>query len=253
MLKQGLEKLQEIIRKSEEARTYEINGETYYPRKLELKRIEAPIKDSPQRVDIDNLTGLVKVIKSELEENDSNKNTPLYVKIGSPREVTVFTKCKDDDKNLRYVLYIANCMHLLPRIDFGEFVSNEDMIISLRSKFKHTDDLEYVLKTISKISEKSTVEATDNGLCQEVQIKKGMALVENTIVKPIVNLKPYRTFFSVEQPASDFLLRFKEGGQVALFEADGGMWKKDAREYIAKELEKQLKELIETDLVVILA
>lgn len=60
---------------------------------------------------------------------------------------------------------------------------------------------------------------------------------------PIVRLTPFRTFSNVEQPASDFLFRIKEGGTAALFEADGGAWENEARRNIAMFLRTELEEL----------
>jgi hypothetical protein len=50
-------------------------------------------------------------------------------------------------------------------------------------------------------------------------------------------LKPFRTFTEVDQPASPFVVRIREDCgsiDVALFEADGGSWRNDAR-YLIKE------------------
>lgn len=67
---------------------------------------------------------------------------------------------------------------------------------------------------------------------------------DNKIVKPIVQLKPYRTFIEIDQPESEFLLRLHDGMKVALYEADGGAWKLQARTNIAEYLKTELRELI---------
>lgn len=76
-------------------------------------------------------------------------------------------------------------------------------------------------------------------------------MTENVPIKPIVKLKPYRTFFEVEQPESEFLLRIGDGGQVGLFEADGGMWKMTARYTIKSYLQEALKEEINDGIVIV--
>ena len=55
----------------------------------------------------------------------------------------------------------------------------------------------------------------------------------------------------VEQPESEFLLRVRDGGEVGLFEADGGMWKLQAKNNIKSFFDNQLKELIEQSLVIV--
>lgn len=96
-----------------------------------------------------------------------------------------------------------------------------------------------------------SIASDDNGMTQTVQVKKGIALAAREQVRPIVNLRPYRTFLEVEQPESAFLIRVREGMQVGIIEADGGMWKIEARRNIAAYLEKELKELIESGNVVV--
>lgn len=56
---------------------------------------------------------------------------------------------------------------------------------------------------------------------------------------------------NVEQPESNFLIRLFDGAQVALFEADGGAWKLDARKNISEYLKNNLSELIEEGVVII--
>lgn len=68
--------------------------------------------------------------------------------------------------------------------------------------------------------------------------------------RPIINLRPYRTFQELEQPASDFLIRLDER-YIRFIEADGGMWKLEARKAIKEYLEKELAELIADRVVVV--
>ena len=70
---------------------------------------------------------------------------------------------------------------------------------------------------------------------------KGASLAENVTIKPIVKLRPYRTFQEVEQPEGLFLIRIRERG-IAFIEADGGMWKLTARNTIKAYLEAELKD-----------
>ena len=69
-----------------------------------------------------------------------------------------------------------------------------------------------------------------------------MAKVADVVVPNPVTLAPYRTFLEVEQPASKFIFRIKEGGQLALFEADGGAWQHEAILNIKNYLIEQLKD-----------
>ena len=83
-------------------------------------------------------------------------------------------------------------------------------------------------------------------------VRTGAVLKEQQTVQPIVRLQPYRTFLEVEQPASDFLLRLDKEGRPALYEADGGAWKLEAKRNIAAYLGEQLADLVESGKVVVM-
>ena len=77
-------------------------------------------------------------------------------------------------------------------------------------------------------------------MSQSVEARQVVSLKQMVSVKPRVALRPYRTFLEVEQPESEFLLRLDGEGNVGLFEADGGMWRMDAKKSICEYFEKTL-------------
>lgn len=139
--------------------------------------------------------------------------------------------------------YLYSCKAQLPVHDFGHFITLENMIIALRSKYVRTASLDEHIQLVGSIFEESSVVTSDDGISQNVAVRKGVALKANKTINPIVRLTPFRTFSDVEQPASDFLFRIKEGGTAALFEADGGAWENEARRNIAMFLRTELEEL----------
>lgn len=108
------------------------------------------------------------------------------------------------------------------------------------------------LAPTNPISTSLFITADENGVSQSVTVRKGVALAGTEQVKPIVKLRPYRTFQELMQPESDFLLRVRDGNEIGLFEADGGMWKLDARQSIKYHLEMLLKDLIDDGIVVVM-
>ena len=82
-------------------------------------------------------------------------------------------------------------------------------------------------------------------------IIEGSSLQQNTTIKPLVRLRPYRTFQEVEQPEGLFLIRIDERG-ISFIEADGGMWKLKARETIKAYLEEHLAQEIENGSVIVM-
>lgn len=138
-----------------------------------------------------------------------------------------------------------------PDFAFGRFMPYESMMIALKSKFVETPALLELVKLLGTITEENNTAISDDGFTQSVVIKKGIALKEGKAVSPKVKLTPYRTFIEVKQPESEFLLRLQEGGQVALFEADGGAWKLEARAIVGNYLRNRLVSLIERKRLII--
>ena len=141
----------------------------------------------------------------------------------------------------------------IPTFNFNAQLSYESMMIALKSKFVETPELLELVQLLGTITEENNMQIADDGFTQSVTVRKGIAIKGNKAVNPIVKLKPYRTFLEVEQPESNFLVRLFEGGNVALFEADGGAWKLEARKSIQDYLYRELADLVNAGTVVITA
>lgn len=126
----------------------------------------------------------------------------------------------------------------------------EEAQIALRTRFQETPDTLYAMKLLSDISCGAKVVYNDNGVATTVTTQKGVALQSNEQIRPIIGLRPYRTFQEVEQPESIFLIRLNERG-ITFVEADGGMWKLRARETIKAFLEERLRQEVEAGAVII--
>lgn len=222
-------------------KTYTINGETYSDR--ELHRIPRYVPH-PFSLGVSGLDSIVKLVRNELDMFD---NLPLFIRVDGARKVSVFSTY--DDEMDRDNLYEASCD--VP--DFREgFREQENAIIELRSKFAPGDGVDYLLDLLSRISKDNGVTTRDNGVSQEVEARTGVSLKQLVQVKPRVKLRPYRTFLEVEQPESEFILRLDNDGNVGLFEADGGMWKMQAKASIVAYFEEKLAEEITGGKVVVM-
>lgn len=66
------------------------------------------------------------------------------------------------------------------------------------------------------------------------------------MVKPRVELAPFRSFPEIEQPVSSFIFRLRGGDPVhaplcALFEADGRRWEHEAMQRVRAWLAERVK------------
>lgn len=98
------------------------------------------------------------------------------------------------------------------------------------------------------MTEQNEIVALDDGISQEVQVKKGVSgsLAGGETTKGVYSLSPWRTFRECEQPESFFILRLKAVSdglpRAALFDAEGGSWRLTAVESIKSYLEEQFSE-----------
>ena len=207
-----------------------------------------PSIDRPQEIGLDSLDALVKMVKFEALPY-LNGTSPLYIMVPKPTKVICFASPDRNDACFRQYFYTASATDI-PGFTDG-YRDHESAIIQLRSKFVPNEGTEYLLDLLSRISEDSSVTSTDNGVSQVVEVRKGVSLLNKVTVKPRVLLRPYRTFHEVEQPESEFLLRVGEGAKVGLFEADGGMWKLQARNTVKAFLEESLADEVENQSVIV--
>lgn len=214
---------------------------------VELHEVK-PEVELPARYSVDTLEALVKLIRTEGIDHSPR----LYVRVDSARRVMVDTTYthKEYAEFSRLPLYEA--VSDVPSISVNESISQERAIVELQSLYAITEDRDYLLSLLSRIDVNQGVSSVDNGISQEVSVKTGAVLKEQQTVQPIVHLQPYRTFLEVEQPASDFLLRLDKEGRPALFEADGGAWKLEAKRNIAAYLGEKLADLVERGSVVVM-
>lgn len=105
---------------------------------------------------------------------------------------------------------------------------------------------EAVLRFAGTIESGTLAAYSDDGISQSATVKKGIAGKESALVPNPVKLRPYRTFIEVQQPESEFIFRMSDCNEeigCAIFEADGGAWKREAMKNIKEYLEFELADL----------
>lgn len=242
MLKAAIEKVQELTRpvfQSVEGRTFFVNGEG--------DAVETrPSLDLKATLALNSLDSLVKMIKTEALMRYA---VPLYITIPDHVTVNCFAQPNSEMREIRETHYITSATDV-PGWGEKSTLSFEEAMIALRTRFQDTPDTVYALKLLSEISTGAKITFNDNGIATTVVTKKGVDLQSNEAIRPIITLKPYRTFQEVEQPASQFLIRVSDRG-ITFVEADGGMWKLAARETVKKHLEAALESEVSAGQVVI--
>lgn len=199
----------------------------------------------PDTLPLNSLDSLVKMVKTEASEMD----TPLYITIPDHMTARCFGQPDAAVRYHRQIYYEANATDV-PGWAEKNTLGFEEAQIALRTRFQETPDTLYAMKLVSDISLGAKVIYNDNGIATTITTQKGVALQTNEQIRPLVKLRPYRTFQEVEQPESIFLIRVSDRG-ISFIEADGGMWKLAARETIKKFLEEHLAQEVTEGSVII--
>ena len=224
--------------------TVEVDGKTYATQSLRLVEEKEKLRNIPKCKTVTSLDALAALISREAVNLYPDSN--LFISCSGYDRVTVYTDVFTDslERWERQELYVCELKDAPGWHD--DWYDYERAVIALRSRFVPNDGTEYLLDLLSRMSNKAEVNTTDNGMTQSTTVHQGIALVGKETVKPIVPLRPYRTFQEVEQPESQFLVRIREGRQgneIGILEADGGMWKLTARKTVHAYLEEQLVHL----------
>lgn len=217
-----------------------IGEDTYSNQKF--TRIE-PHVDRPTAYEVSGLDSIVRLIRKEIDQVGGF----VFVRVSGAQDVWVNTTYLPDLS--RNTLYHAKAD--VPGFSQG-FRDQEEAIIELRSLFMPDAGTEYLLNLLSRMSVDAGATTTDNGVTQTVEVKSGVALKEKIGIHPRVKLTPFRTFLEVDQPESEYLLRVSEDGEIGLFEADGGVWKLEAKRNVKSYMDNALRDLIEAGKVVVM-
>lgn len=224
----GIKPEQRLIEKDNRIFSVDSEGQT--------REVLPRITRAEDELRINTLSGLVGYIKANLERQESS----FYLQIFDER--TVLLKGVIDSDGGRETLVKASA--IVPSFEYERWLSTEQLIISLQSKFVETVDSKILLSAVGNIKEENIKNTGDDGVSQQITMKTGVTTVAEAKVPNPVGLAPYRTFLEVEQPISDFIFRMKDGPTGAIFEADGGAWRNQAivniREYLIKELDEEI-------------
>lgn len=197
------------------------------------KRLDLITPPAPLPVECSTLQGFADLYLSGI---DGVKSNEVLVQVTDPSSVDLISK--NSDKFGRRRVWVRAEYPEMEGFKFNQWHKPESFIISVQQHFQRVKiengdgsfapDLDYVLGIASKVTAENSISHDDDGFAQRVAVKQGVALKAETVLKPTVQLAPYRTFSEIDQVISQFVFRAKisEGDVLlALFDGDGGRWK----------------------------
>lgn len=241
-----LKSLFEYVVGLSKANMVNIDGTVFTDKPLHLPELPAI-----ETLHTDNLSSIVNFIKNawDADLNCLDDTVQKIIHVEDAGKVNLYSSvCNEymDRQKFMTAEWAGN------KFPFGQFMDAEKFNILLQTCFMETDDLKVIQQVVGNLRDEAVQNYGDDGVSQSVTIRTGIATVGQVRVPSPAKLRPYRTFLEVEQPASLFILRMREGGQCALFEADGGLWRETARKNIRNYFEFELEKMVSEHKVVIL-
>ena len=242
MIKAAIEKIEAMSK----PQIQEIDGHTYVIKSDGDYTELQPFIDLPEPLALTSLDAIVTMVKTEA----IHFMTPVFVSVPSATTVKAFSMSMEDKREERVLHYTANATDV-PGWDAQVKMPFDQAAVALQTRFQDSKDRDYCLQLLSNITTGAKVTYNDTGVATTVVTQKGVSLQQNQTIKPLVRLRPYRTFQEIEQPEGLFLIRIDERG-ITFTEADGGMWKLEARKTICSYLTDALTTEITEGLVKIM-
>lgn len=174
-------------------------------------------------------------------EAKAKRKVTITLTMSSNEERTVVDTVMDVKSKLAPQNGVATTILVGRDYDTGRVHANE-LKSSVPGQMYFIDDADRgaLLDFASALKIENGAEIEDNGVYQVATVKNGVASLAKGKVPNPVDLRPYRTFNEVEQPASKFVFRIDKNAQMALFEADGKRWAQEAVGNIAAYLKAEL-------------
>lgn len=218
--------VKEIAALEAEKQTMEIDGIVH----ARAKFLPVVFDPRPEPIKASTLSGLLDYIR---ENRDELNYEFLMLHVVDFSRVELFSK--PTGKTLkRTVHFIAELDNNYPSFPFDQFLDQENFLIKMNALFSATEDRSRVIGVASKVAAQDRITGEDDGLAQNVNIQRGVSgsVTDEITTRGLYTLAPYRTFRDIQQPESSFIMRLREnnGGipRIALFDAEGEIWRKAA-------------------------
>lgn len=179
------------------------------------------------------------------ENRDGLDHGKLTIVVESHRTVSLASTLDEWRRRTTYLVAQA------PKPDLGganyacgQWLPLEDFLIWLATGFDTSGHQQALLGVLSSVVSDETNTIRDDGMAQQIEVKKGLATRGRETVPSPATLTPFCTFAEIDQPDRLFLVRLKGQGAnltVKLIPSGSGMWEADTRANIAADLKARLE------------
>lgn len=200
--------------------------------------------DQPQPVPLSSLSSLATLIH---ENRDGLELGKLTVLVDSHRSARLVSTLDEWKRRTCYAAVEAPWPDLGAggnAYAFGVWLPLEDALIWLSVGFEESEHQQALVGVLSSVVTDETNTIRDDGMAQQIEVKKGIATRGREAVPSPATLTPFCTFPEIGQPERQFLIRIKGSGadlRVKLIPSGSGLWESETKEAIAIDLTARLE------------
>ncbi|MEL7059468.1 MAG: hypothetical protein AAGN46_05525 [Acidobacteriota bacterium] len=246
------EKVQELVETNHRQGVVEVDGRHYWQHEGKVVELTtaatldaiARVRGDTEAVEVGTLESLVEVAVSVTVPGALSAivvTCPARAELFATQTLLVELHEEVDRR------VVAASDPLLPGFLEGHWLTPEAFRLMLLRACLPAGDRDELLLYIARIKDDVTDVREDDGVSQSyAAVASGPKAAGETAWVPVpgrVILQPWRTFHEVDQPSSVFTFRMRKGRsgpELALFEADGGMWRLEAMRSVKGRLEELL-------------
>lgn len=149
-----------------------------------------PELDYVEPISLNSLDALVQMVKSEATLFEGSR---IYLSVRDHLTVSCFGHPRNDLRQKRIVYYEAQAKDV-PGWDSQTKLPFDQAAVALQTRFQESADRTYTLTLLSQITTGAKITYNDIGVATTVVTSKGVSLQQNSTIRPLVKLRPYRTF-----------------------------------------------------------
>lgn len=212
----------------------EVDGHVFLTRNVYLP----PQEPLPATLTLHTLAGIVDFV------NHFDKSKIEYIHVEGAVEVNVYGHLTGRHQARPCYAQASARRGAGKPFPFDKYLPQEDFVINVQTGFVASEQRAQVLALAGNLRDEAVKNSTDDGMTQQVAVRRGISMKEEASVPNPVHLAPYRTFPEIAQPTSAFIFRVQTGCQVALFQSADAQWEVAAIQAIADYLKSKLKDVV---------
>lgn len=214
----------------------------FFPRSFSTKKLYPVAEPTAATLFGATLQGVVDYVTNQAEKDAVDGP---FIHVVDTHLVRVHCALEDNGMTRQELFAAVYSSTIFP---FGQFLDVEEFVTRLMTQFVDAGDRADLLRFVGNLASEHVVTSVDDGVTQTATVRVGITKKAEGAISNPVRLAPRRTFPEIIQPESPFVVRLRpsnhkdQGMTVALFEADGGLWKVEAIQRIKWWLEDRVPE-----------